>query len=375
MEFSFAQAIADLGANAAFTVANQATPPSDYLFAQLLPEMNKFDYIVKSGTMTVRATMAGLTGMDSPYPPGGVVELSKFLQESAKIANHVPLTENAIRELQQMLREMLINGQPTNDFVQMQVLNFLQKVIVQAHLDRFEWLRGQALVNGSIDWTFNQINLLVDYAIPSANILPQRTSTDAWDSTASKFWTDIRLLQAALRYNVRAFIIHPDTLLATLDNDVNKIEITAQDILSNGVTRTRIRRLVGDNERVSSDSRDTVELIAYGKEGEIPDTSNPGRTTNIKFMPTKKILAVGRNQRGGYVVGEGSTPDPLQDQALGYTHIAPTVEGGGTPGRWAQLYTPENLPMQLHGRGVTNGLPVIEVPDKIAIASSQIGGS
>jgi hypothetical protein len=57
---------------------------------------------------------------------------------------------------------------------------------------------------------------------------------------------------------------------------------------------------------------------------------------------------------------------------LGYTHIGPTVEGGGQMGRWAQLFTPEQLPMQLHGRAVTNGLPVVETPEKIAIASSDL---
>lgn len=372
MEFSFAQAIADLGANAAFEVANQARPPSDYLFATLLPEMSKYDYTVKSGTMTVRTTMAGLVGMDSPYPPGGVVELSKFLESAAKIANHVILSENAIRELQSMLREMMINNQPTNEFLQMEALNFLQKVVVQAHLDRFEWLRSEALTTGTIDWTFNEINLEVDYGIPSANILTTRTSTAAWDSTASAFWADIRLLQSKLKYNVRAYVIHPDTLIAVLNNDVNKAEVLLQETVSTGVDRVRIRRLIGDNERAATDARDTVELIAYGKEAEIPDTSNPGQTTTVKFMPTGKILAVAREVRSGYVVGEGSTPDPLLDQAIGYTHIAPTVEGGGTPGRWAQLYTPENLPMQLHGRGVTNGLPVIERPSAIAIASSDI---
>ncbi len=372
MNFNFAEAIESLGADAAFMIASEAQPPAAYLFNTILPERNEPGYTVKAADMTVRATMAGLTGMDSPYAPGGIVELSTFLEETAKITNQVALSEANLRRLQAIVMQMTANGAMDNDYLVNEALNFLEKVILQAHLDRAEWLRGQALVNGSIDWTFNKINLEVSYGIPAANILTNRTSNDQWDGSASKFWTDIRLLHEALRYNVRAFIVHPDTLWAVLNNDVNKAEVLRQEAFSNGMSRVAIRRLVGDIDRPSMDARDTVELIAYGGEGEIVDLSNPGQTVTVPFMPSGKILAVGNNNRSGYRVGEGSTNDPVDDKALGYTHIAPTVEGGGRPGRWAQLYTPENLPMQLHGRGVSNLLPVIEAPKKIAIASSTL---
>lgn len=372
MNFNFAEAIESLGADAAFMIASDAQPPASYLFNTILPERNEPTYTVKAADMTVRATMAGLTGMDSPYVPGGIVELSKFLEETAKITNQVALTEANLRRLQTIVMQMTANGMVDNDYLVNEALNFLEKVIIQAHLDRAEWMRGQALVTGAIDWTFNKINLVVDYGIPTANILTNRTSTATWDGSASAFWTDIRLLNEALRYNVRAFILHPDTLWAILNNDVNKAEVLRQDSFANGIAQFTIRRLVGDNDRASMDARDTVTLIAYGGEGEITDLSNPGQTVTVPFMPSGKILAVGNNSRSGYRVGEGSTNDPVDDKALGYTHIAPTTEGGGRSGRWAQLYTPENLPMQLHGRGVSNLLPVIEAPKKIAIASSNL---
>lgn len=365
--FNFSEAVDALGAGAAFRIANTARPPADYLFETLLPETNQTDYTVDSGNMTVRATMAGLTGMDSPYPPGGIVETSTFLERAAKVANQAVITEAALRRLQSLMLQLQVGGNLTNDFLQNEALNFLQKVVIQAHMDTFEWLRGQALVTGAIAWTFNQLSLAVSYGVPAANILPNRTGNDAWDGSTSQFWTDVRLLRSALRYNVRAFIIHTDTLIAVLNNDANSMEILRQD----GMSYT-LRRLIGSNERPATDTRDTITLIAYDKEGEIFDPNNPGQTIKAPFMATGKLLAVANNTRSGYRVGEGSTDDPDQDNALGYTHIAPTVEGGGTPGRWAQLYTPENMPMQLHGRGVTNGLPVIEVPEKIAVASSDI---
>src|SRR6185436_2771739 len=106
--------------------------------------------------MIVRTTMAGLVGMDSPYPPGGTVELSSFLENSAKIATTNTLTEGALRQLQAMMRQMQFDGTLSNDFLAQEALNFLQKVVIQALMDTDEWLRGQALVYGLLNWTFNK---------------------------------------------------------------------------------------------------------------------------------------------------------------------------------------------------------------------------
>jgi hypothetical protein len=367
MDFNLSEAIRSLQAGAAFTVANQARPPASYLFATLLPERPDFSYQAKSGTMTVRATMAGLVGMDSPYPESGAVEVSTFDEATAKIANRVRLPEAALRRLQDMLMRLMLSGQPTNEVIQREALNFVDKLIVQSHLDVFEYLRGRALVNGQIDWTFNGKRLLVDYGVPTANKLTNRTGNDAYSGSASKFWDDMRSIQKLLRYNVRAFILHPETLDVILANQVNSLEVIAQ----NGPVY-RVRRVVSRNAQntPSSDARDTVELISYGLEGEVMDLANPGQTTKIPFMPKGKILGVAQNSGTTYMVGQGSTQMP--ELALGYTHLAPTVEGGGRPGRWADVRTPDGEPWSLEGRGVSNGLPVIEAYDKIAIASTDM---
>lgn len=377
MNFSFRDALDSLGPDAAFRIANETRPSADYLFNTLLPEMNKMGYIAESGNMTVRATMAGLVGTDSPYPPTGVVEASTFLQKAVKLANQAKLTEEQLIYLQGILMQLAASGGNGKEMLANEALNFLEKVVIQPHMDRAEWMRAQALVIGTLSWTFNNIAVNVDYGIPAANLLSQRTGTAAWDSTASAFWADIALLYNRLRYDVRAFIVHPDTLLAITSNSANNLEILNQEAFAAGGNAVTVRRLLGDNERPSRDFRETVTLIAYGDEAEIydTDTADLGTTTKIPFMPQKKILAIGNARRRGYVVGQGATTDPSAELALGYTHLAPTVEGGGQPGRWAQLYTPENLPMQLHGRGASWCMPVVENPELIAVAYSEIGGS
>jgi hypothetical protein len=98
----------------------------------------------------------------------------------------------------------------------------------------------------------------------------------------------------------------------------------------------------------------------YDGEGDVIDPADPSKVKHLPFMTPGKLLYVGNNRRSGYRVGEGSTPDPIRDQALGYTHLAPTVESGGAPGRWAQLVTPQLQPWELHAMGAENGLPVRE---------------
>ncbi len=238
MIFNFAEALSALGDNAAARIANGARPAGNYMFNMFLPERTQPDYHVDAANMVVRSTMAGLVGMDSPYPPAGSVEMSNFMESSAKLGITSTLTEGAMRQLQSLMRQFQVAGTLSNDFLQREALNFLQKVIVQGQLDRAEWMRAQALVTGVINWTFNQKNLLIDYGIPAANRLTTRTaaSTDAYSSTGSGFWTDVAAARRLLRYNLRAIVMNSTTMDQILGNSANPVEIMSQD---NSIVRLR----------------------------------------------------------------------------------------------------------------------------------------
>lgn len=371
MNFTFAEALAALGPMAAVRIANETRPPANYLFNTFLPERNMPDYTVDAANMIVRSTMAGLVAMDSPYPPGGTVEVKRFLENTAKLGISNTLTEQSLRTLQSMMRDLQFNGVLTNEYLQREALNFLQKVIIQAQLDVAEWLRGQALFNGAIDWTFNNKQLVVDYGIPTANFLTVRTdgNNDAYGDSGSAFWADVAEARRLLRYNVRAAVMNSRTMDEILGNDANSLEIIQQDN-----TRFRVRRYrtIGGNTMPDTDVRYQMEFVIYDEEAEILDTDNPGKTHTVKFVPDGKILYVGNNSDSGYRPGQGSTDDPQTGMELGYHHVAPTVEGGGSPGRWARLYTPEGYPMQLRGEGASNELPVITAPEKLVVATTEI---
>jgi hypothetical protein len=371
MFLNLAAVIASLGRDAAFRIANAARVPGDYLFNSILPERQVWNYQVDAGNMTVRSTMAGLVGMDSIYPPGGMVETSTFLENTAKIAVEVGLSEAALRQMQQFLMNARINNQPTDEAARDEVLNFLDKVIIQPMMDRAEWLRGQALTFGAINWTFGDRALVVNYGVPSGNFLPLRTiaSGNNYAGASSKWWADIQAIRRALRAHggLRAIIAHPDTVDEARYNTVNEMVVTAET--NSSIT---FRRVIPATGQFTADANDTVTIVMYDLEGEVLNPANTAQTLRVPFMTRGKLVGVGNNRNTGFRVGMGSTDDPNASNDLGYTHVAPTIEGGGRPGRWAQLYTPEAAPWEMRGRSAQNLLPVIEAPERLVIATTEM---
>jgi hypothetical protein len=371
MFVNFAAILAALPAGATFRLANEMRPPSDYLLNTLLPERNLWTYHIEAGNMTVRSTMAGLVGTDSSYPPGGMVEASTFLENTAKIAVEVMMTEAQLRQIQEFLLRMGMSGQPTDDVARDQVLNFLEKVVIQPMLDRAEWLRGRALCEGAINWTFNGKALVVDYGIPAANFLPVRTiaSTTNYAGVLSAFWSDVQKIRRALRGSggTRAILAHSDTIDEARYNPVNQMIVTNESTSS-----ITFRKIIPDTGQFTADAADTVTIVLYDGEGEVLNPADTTKTLRVPFMTRGKLVGIGNNVARGFRVGDGGTPDPNQETSLGYTHIGPTIEGGGRPGRWSDLYTPQGQPYQMNGRGAMNLLPVIEAPDKLVIATTEM---
>ncbi|HYC32006.1 MAG TPA: major capsid protein [Gemmatimonadales bacterium] len=373
----FGAAIAELtrqggGVDPAFRIINQARPANDYLLASFFPERQLPSYFVRAGAMTIRPTMAGLVGADSPYPPTGLADIATFIASTAKIANTVPVTEMFLRDLHAFLAT-LGSDQQRDEAVLQFVLNFSQKMLAQPHMDRMELLRGEMITTGAIDWTFVGKNLAVDYGIPAGNKLTHRTGNDAYHGSASKWWTDYRAGRAILQQRVLAALAHPDTIEAIISNTVNNVILTAQDLATGTVSFVRNTGTLGTAQIPSSDVRERTTLVGYGKEGEILDPDNPGETIAVPFFPRGKVVLLG--QPGDAGTGEGlggATEDEQTGLELGYTHIGPTTESGGALGRWARVFKPEARPQGMQGDAVTNGLPVLRAPRKVVILSTEM---
>lgn len=353
MDFSIA--LNDLNPDSVFQLINTARPSSDYLFNTLLPERNMPNYYVDAANMVIRTTAAGLSGESSPYPPGGAITASQFLEKSAKISLASTFEESALKQIQEILQRAGTGSSGSKQFLVNEALNWYQKVNVQGHFDRAEMLRARALIDGAIDWTFNDKNLNVDYGVPGSFKPATQTGTSGYGGTSSKFWADHRKAIQALRYNVRAIIMHSDTWDVILSNSVNAIQVATQN--GNAFTIQRYVT-VGGNTVISSDSRDRITIITYDREYEELDPANPGTTIRKSFVKPGEILYVANNQSSGYVVGQGASRDPIAEAALGYHHIAPTVEGNGAPGRWGRIYVPESAQWSIRTESAENSLPV-----------------
>ena len=372
MLIDFKGLIATLDDGEIMTLANEARPGSNYIFNSVLPEVKRRGYSAKGGSMTIRATMAKLVGLSSPYPKGGAFEQTEFEHKIAKMAIEMDFPEEYLRELRELVKDALSQEVDAHEQILETLFNFTDKLLVQPHLDTAEWLRGQALVTGAIDWQSDDIHLEVDYGIPSTNFLPTRTGTDAYDGTTSKFWADVRSAQSILNNRVVAIIAHSTTVRAIMDNPNNNIRLIRADETAGIFVFQKYVSIQG-NTQTSEDTRDTVTLITYDDEGEVYDSTKPGtgETVKLPFMPVGAVLFIGAFNPKRFIVGAGSTP-PVTPISLGYTHVGPTEEGDGRLGRWANLYVPEGKNWMFVGHAVTNCLPVIEAPDRLVVAKTDI---
>ena len=377
MQFDFQSAINSLnkglpfGDNFSYQNSRSRVVPGEYLFNTILPQQELPSYNVSGGSMRIYPTMSQLTPMDTPAKPIGAMESNFFNENTAKWGGSMHFPEERLRQLQEFAKYMASIGiqdglsvgsiTEANAKKVAETLLAFSDVLLKSQWDNLEWLRGQALTTGAISLTNSGLELTVDYDVPTGNKI-SRTSTNSYFSTASKFWTDIRAAYTKLK-SFR-IVMNSNTYYSIIDNDVNKIRV------ADGAGDSRsIVRFTGTTEMNSTDARDRTMITLYDKSGS--GITPKGVMKAVPFLPDGKIILVGESEPDGFELLEGSTPDPANRLRLGYTHIAPTVEGGRT-GIWSRVYTPEAKPYQLLGETFCNALPVILNPKKIVILTTEM---
>ncbi len=354
------------------TLTNTPPDPAEYLFLSVLPIRQSDDYRATSNAMRIVSTMAGMVGMDSPYPTGSAIQYSDFSEQTVKLAIATGLNERQIREIQGLIRLAgtgEANGQSPDDILTNSLLNLYRKGVVQALDDTSEYLRAQALSTGALNWTFNGKVLAVDYGVPTANkrVL---TGTDGFGGSTSKFWDTVRWGRKQVK-SVRAFVLSDDSLEMVLANDVNKITVVNDnESVGKNIRIVTVRRAVRNAEGITvgfdQDARSTVTLVSYRRQAQIIAPGAANGTTGVQLFPNGVMSVIGNNTSDDILTNDGSAQ---ASNNLGYTQVSPTVEGGGRIGRWGRTYTPEGAPWSARAEGVSNELPVIETPEKLALAT------
>lgn len=355
-----------------FTIANESRPPANYLWNSVLPDVKRRGYSASAANMKIIATMSKLTGMDSRYARGGAARRFDFEHKLAKLGIEMLFPEEYLRQLREIVNENIANGVDDKEELLETMYNFTRKLLVQPHEDTKEWLKGQAILTGLIDWQSDDIRLQVDYGVPSANFLPARTGTTAYGGSGSLFWQDWRAAQQILKNRVRGVFASTPTIQSIIYNPVNGVRLVAADDVAGVFKFQRVVNLNGQNT-ISDDIRDNMTIFAYDDSGEVLDDSKPGsgETKNVPFCPNGAIAVIGEYDSRAFTIGTGSTPDKTP-VSVGYTHIGPTEEGNGRLGMWAKAYVPEGEEYSFIGKSATNVLPVIEAPERIVVLNTQV---
>lgn len=376
MQFNFAEIIAEQNANLpamdnfAFAMARTTVVPSEYLWNTVLPATPKPTYYVKGGSMRIYPTMLGLVPMDTPYPPMGAITSAQFFENTTKVGGVMNFPEATLREMREWAnsefsrisdsmgldaartarKELLVNA----------VIG-MSTMMLKAQWDTMEWCRSRAMTKGTLTWTYGKIALNIDYDIPTANI-KSYTSTDSFYNTASKFWTAIKYVYTRLSAGFTV-VMNYQTYLSIINNPVNNIVVTGDVSLGNGLSRKTVQffdRSLTNYRAV--DTRETLTIICYDKSGTVIDKD--GNLAAKPFIDDGDIVAIGAEKPEGFEITLGSTADPTKEYELGYTHIAPTEEGGQSA-IWQRVFTPEDKPYQLQGETASNFLPVIINPNRV----------
>lgn len=347
-----------------FDLANQPVSESEYVLASVLPDELRANYEAKTGSLKVITTPAGETGMDSPYVPVGGMELNAFSQPIAKWTATSLMTEQAQRELQQMvinIRAGVITGNGL-DYVRTFVVNWLQKVIAQSFKDRHELMRGEVLTTGKLVLRGGT----VDYGVPVLNFLAPRTGLDGYGAGNSKFWQDMRVADTRLRA-VRGRMMSMNTLHAIIDNPSNNVAVVAETISQEGnIKIVQVRKTVNNGQNFSQDVREGYTLIGYAR---VVKLRLPGGGyADQQVLADGKIAVVGTSTVQLTALDGTIVSRP----GLGRIHVGPTVEGDGRPGVWLNARTDPGRPYQAIAEGAANSLPVIDAPERLVVLTTDM---
>ncbi|GAA5513638.1 hypothetical protein Dcar01_02382 [Deinococcus carri] len=346
-----------------FDLANQPVPESEYALAAILPEELRISYEAKSGGLKIITTPAGETGMDSPYIPVGAIEFRGESHPIAKWTATNVMPEQMQRELQQRIiniRAGVVTGNAL-EYIRNFVVNWLGKIIRQSFTDRHELMRGEALTTGRLVLRGGTIDL----GVPAANKFAKRTGMDAYGAGTGTFWRDMRRAENILG-SVRTRVMSMNTLNYLLDSQENPMAVTSEVISAGGnIKIVAVRRLIGSQQTLSQDARDTYTLVGYRRTVSIPVGDIYAQQ---QVLPDGKIAVVGSND----VTIDMTNGTTETRPGLGRTHVGPTVEGGGRPGIWLNAYTPQGRAMNAIAEGAANSLTIFDAPEKLVILDSEL---
>lgn len=155
-----------------------------YLLAQFMPAKNVFDIKFSYNVIDrVYARTASITGFNATAPLRDKDGLAKHFGEVAKVQHGFRVDEE----------ELLRFNRPRTDEERQQAIDYVYNQtdnLVAGVRDIKEWMRAQAIYQGALTYSENDIKISVDFGIPADNKI---TAATAWtDHAASTPLTDLQ---------------------------------------------------------------------------------------------------------------------------------------------------------------------------------------
>lgn len=374
MQFDFASLIRQLNSdikargNFAFAISKARVIPSEYLFlTSILPMRLKPTFDVNGGSIKIYPTMAQLTPMSTPYLPIGFMESSTQKEQTAKFTGMMNFPEETLRELMDLERQLAMenignaNGGAVINAQRVNVLLNFAEMLLKSQWDNYEYCAGKALTEGVLQLTGTGGQYVnVDYGVPAANI-KNRTSTESYYNTATKYKDDVRFVGSVLKTGF-VQVMNQNTYQSVIDN-VGTTGNNLQVVVNDGARR----ELVFQNTsqlRPIDDVRDRIKVIVYNKSATLLNAL--GEKITKPMLDDGRIICIGEEMPDGFNLLEGSVNDETRKWELGYTHIAPTVESA-TSGFFQKIYTPQDEDYTVIGKTASNGLPMMINPNRLVI--------
>lgn len=350
---TFAGILAELSQVDYVRMANTPINESEFVLASILPEERKASYEAKRGSIRIIPTMAGETGNDSPYVPTGDLEIDAWSKGLAKFTANGVISENAQIEFQQMRDQLILAGNAgaAGTYTRNFLINWLETWIREAFRQQNEYLRGQALSSGRLTLRGGAIDL----GVPDSNRIT---------GTYADVWSVLRQGNKLVEGGVRARLASWDTVDQIIDAGGTGMAVIDEQVSAQGNVRiVKVRKVVNNGGSFSADMRDSTTLVGYKGKGKIKDPD--GGFIDVPYFPDGVISFIGNNTT--QQVAEDGTVTTRE--ALGHTHVGPTVEGNGRPGVWMNARVPDGRPYHVIAEGAERVMTVLEEPRKLAIAT------
>lgn len=361
-------------------LANQPVDTGELLLASFLPEERVADFTARTGGFKVIPVMAGLVGMDSPYTPGGTFEATVFSEGTIKSALRTEMPEAFIREVMQMAQQIQLRNVDGDlrAYLIDQFLNWTDVIGNQGLSDRREYTRGLALSTGMIQTTEgdgkNKKTIAIDFGVPAENKPAKFTGANGFGGTTSQFKGAIRSARRRLKGGIRAVVMSDDTLQMILDNPAHGFVVTAENVSPQGNIRTvQVQTALYQGGQtvapaIDRDVNATYTLIGYSRTVNLRTTA--GTLVETQAFPDGVVSVIGNNTRVARATTQGGVVQRIN--ALGHTHIGPTVEGGLAPGMFLNAFVDPKTPWQVDLQAAQNFLPLIETPSQLYLIQTDV---